>query len=815
MKLLRYVQFVAASLMAFFLFAAVYTSSLIGQRQEVIQNSARYNIAWLAGQASVEVARLVQSVSAYSVPKSGVDADEVQLRLDIVLNRIKLMQGGDFDDFVIQEKERRDIVEELVTGITDAEPLVAAIDQPGNVLKLLNLLTPLDKRLSRLAAAANRYGGDRVDEDQQMLLQLHWFFSALIVGLIVCGMVLMGMMLANFRILKGTNAELQSLTGNLETTKVELETANQGIQTANAELNLHNQILKMRDSELRTQNLRFDAALNNMSHGLCMVGPDNRLIVCNDRFRELFGIDIETGRPGTAFSAVLVRVGMALKLDEENSMQLIREQETLVTTRNASSFTREYADGRAFAIFHQPMLDGGWVATYEDITERRRTEHQISHMAHHDALTGLPNRAYFLKSLEESLVLARRGEANCAVLCLDLDRFKAVNDTLGHPVGDMLLKEVSARLKAAVKPGDVVARFGGDEFAILRNNLESLEDTESLRLLGQRLVKDISTSFQLDGNEVSVGTSVGIAIGFVDGASSEQLLKNADLALYHSKSEGRGSCHFFEARMDAKVQARRLVELDLRRAIPAGELELHFQPLINLKDNRISGFEALIRWRHAERGMISPAEFIPIAEEVGLIIQIGEWVLKRACTEALSWPSEVKVAVNLSPIQFKDRNLVNVVKRVLEETGLPATRLELELTETALVQDMDFTVEVLHKLHEIGVHVSLDDFGTGYSSLSYLRSFPFDKIKIDQSFVRELSNRPDCLAIVKSVASLGQSLGMSTTAEGVETEEQLNIIRDLGCSEVQGYFFSRPVPRNEVIGLLIKFNGTTTVSVAA
>jgi diguanylate cyclase (GGDEF)-like protein len=813
MKLLRAVQFIAIALMAFFLFAAVYTSSLIGERQQTIQQTARYNIAWLASQASVEVARLVQAINAFGVPRSGVDHEEVQLRLDIVQNRLKLMKGGEFDEFVSRDRERQEIVSELAAGIEAAQPLIDSLaTQPQNVLRLMRLLTPLDRRLSKLAAAANVDGGARVDDDQQTLLRLHWTFSMLIVGLIACGLLLMAMMFWNFKVLRRTNGELQSIAAHLETTKVDLEAANQGIHTANAELNLHNQILKMRDAELRTQNMRFDAALNNMSHGLCMVGADGKLIVCNQQFRELFGIDLETARPGTAINAILVRIGVSLKLGDEGTVALIREQDALVATRNASSFTREYGDGRVFAIYHQPMVDGGWVATYEDITERKRTEDQISHMAHHDALTGLPNRAFFLKHLEESLAKARRGEAGCAVLCLDLDRFKAVNDTLGHPVGDLLLKAVSARLKAAVDKGDVVARFGGDEFAIIKN---SLGDPTSLHVLGARLVKDISTPFQLEGNEVSVGTSVGIAIGFQDGASSEQLLKNADLALYHSKEEGRGAYHFFEARMDAKVQARRLVELDLKRAIPNNELELFYQPLVTIANRKIIGFEALIRWRHATRGMISPAEFIPIAEEVGLIMQIGEWVLKRACAEALKWPEDIKVAVNLSPVQFKDRNLVNSVKAALTGSGLSPNRLELEITETALVQDMDFTVEVLHKLRSLGVRISLDDFGTGYSSLSYLRSFPFDKIKIDQSFVRELGDRPDCLAIVRSVASLAQMLGMSTTAEGVETEEVLKMISDLGCSEVQGYYFSRPVPYAQVDGLLENFNGVPRVAVTA
>lgn len=807
MKFLRSFQYVIVALMAACFAGAIYTSTMIGQRQKLIQKSARYNIAWLAGQASVEVARLVQTVAGFGVPDSGISRDDVQLKLDIVGNRLRLMSSGDFATFIQSDPEREAIVHDLGNVLTHVQGLVERSTDPKLPLQLMSMLEPLDKRLSRLASSANIYGGEKVDEDQQILLKLHWNFSLMIAGLVIGLITLLAIMLWNFRVLKRTNGELQVIAGSLEQTKIDLETANQGIQTANAELNLHNQILKMRDNEMRTQNVRFDAALNNMSHGLCMAGPDGRLIVCNNQFRQLFHIDQETARPGTAMAALMVRMGVALRLGESGTIELMREHDAIVAARTPAAFTRDCPDGRSIAVHHQPMVDGGWVATYEDITERRKVEEQISHMAHHDALTGLPNRAYFLKHLEESLAKMRRGESTCAVLCLDLDRFKAVNDTLGHPVGDLLLKQVSQRLKDSVEPGDVVARFGGDEFAILKNC--SVEH-DALAHLGQGLVKSISTPFMLDGHEVTVGTSVGIAIGFQDGTSSEQLLKNADLALYHSKSEGRGNYHFFEARMDAKMQARRLVEMDLRRALPAGELELHYQPQVNLASNRITGFESLVRWRHAEKGMISPAEFVPIAEEVGLIIPIGEWVLREACQAALQWPEDVRVAVNLSPVQFRDRNLVSVVQGILARSGLAPRRLELEITETALVQDMDVTVGILHQFRDLGVRISLDDFGTGYSSLSYLRSFPFDKIKIDKSFVRDSSTRPDCLAIVKSVASLGQSLGMTTTAEGVETEEQLSLIREMGCTDVQGYFFSRPVPRPDAHALLTRFNGTRT-----
>jgi len=803
MKLLRAAQFLAAVMMMLFIGAAVFTSTQVAKRQQQIEKASRHDGARLAARANVELSRLIQTVSTYGIAGSGTSLDDVRRQLDTVRSQLEAMKSGTFDVFVQADSERQEVVEDFA-GATDlvSEKLVKASDLAGS-LEVIGRLRPIEERLGWLTEAANKADAAAIAADQKELVALHWSFAALIVGLIACGVIMMVSMVVDFRTLKKTNTNLQIVANSLEKTKLELEAANRGINTANAELNLHNQILKMHDKEMRTQNVRFDAALNNMSHGLCMAGADDKLIVCNDQFRDLFNIDPETARPGTAIPAILVRMGVSMKLGEAGTMDFIREHDLMVSAKKPEAFTRDCPDGRSFAIYHQPMVDGGWVSTFEDITERRKQEEKISHMAHHDALTGLPNRVYFLQHLESALVRARRGESNCSVLCLDLDRFKAVNDTLGHPVGDLLLKQVATRLQASVEPGDVVARFGGDEFAILKNSHVS---PEALAHLGSALVRSISSPFELEGNEVSIGTSVGIALGFKDGTSSEQLLKNADLALYHSKSEGRGAYHFFEPHMDAKMQARRLIENDLRNAIPNNELLLFYQPLVNVLSRRITGFESLVRWRHAEKGMISPADFIPISEEVGLIIPIGEWVLNVACRTAMNWDSNIKVAVNLSPVQFRDKNIVQTVKNALASSGLPPHRLDLEITETALVQDMEFTVSVLHQLRSMGVLVSLDDFGTGYSSLSYLRAFPFDKIKIDQSFVRDLSSRPDCLAIVKSVTSLGDNLGMSTLAEGVETEDNLAILRDLGCKEAQGYLFSRPVPETDALALIQRFN---------
>lgn len=421
--------------------------------------------------------------------------------------------------------------------------------------------------------------------------------------------------------------------------------------------------------------------------------------------------------------------------------------------------------------------------------ELRSKNERIYFMAHHDALTGLPNRLQFHEQLDVVLEQRRRREDQVALLCLDLDHFKQVNDTLGHPAGDALLQEMARRLRGCVRDGDTIARLGGDEFAVLQcaaNQPEAASD------LARRIVKALSAPYDLGSDRAVVGASVGIAVATPDLSSADMMLRSADMALYRAKANGRGTFSFFEAGMNEQIQARRAFELDLRKALAMDEFEVFYQPLFNMHTQHACGVEALLRWRHPERGLISPVEFIPLAEELGLIIPIGEWVMAQACRDAMLWPEEIRVAVNLSPVQFRSLGLVPAVRQALESSGLPARRLELEITESTLLQDSDAVLATLHELRAVGVRIALDDFGTGYSSLSYLRSFPFDKLKIDQSFVREMVYRPDCLAIVTAVLGLARELGMDTTAEGVETEKQLAQLRETGCTEVQGFLFDRP-----------------------
>ncbi len=427
-----------------------------------------------------------------------------------------------------------------------------------------------------------------------------------------------------------------------------------------------------------------------------------------------------------------------------------------------------------------------------DIEDR---ESQIAHMAFHDALTGLANRALLRENIAMELKNAVP-EQNLALLCLDLDNFKAVNDTLGHPTGDALLCAFAERLRSVVEDG-FVARLGGDEFAVLLN-----AKSRSAEAVARAITAMAGEHYAVNGHSLIAGASIGIATAPGDGDDPVTLLKNADLALYRAKSDGKATYRFFETGMDADAQARRAMEIDLHDALKRGQFELHFQPLFALSQNRVTSFEALLRWNHPARGLVSPVEFIPLAEETGLIVPIGEWVLREACRIASGWPDHLRVAVNISPVQFRSQKLNSIVLQALAAAGLEAQRLELEITESLFIENVETTLSSLHALRNMGVRVALDDFGTGYSSLSYLRSFPFDKIKIDRSFIEDLLTHDSATAIIRSITSLADALGMETTAEGVENIDQMDIVREQGCTHIQGYYFSRPIPAAEIAAML-------------
>jgi len=563
--------------------------------------------------------------------------------------------------------------------------------------------------------------------------------------------------------------------------------------------------LEEREREMKRQNLRFDAAVNNMAQGLCMFDTERRLVICNAPFAKLYGLPDKLTVAGTLLDDILNYRRSSALVGASDTQTYLAPPAGLHGDRGVLRAEYALPDGRIVAITCHPMRDGGWVATHEDVTVQHEQQDRIRHLARHDPLTDLPNRTHFSEDLTAVVERIGRGE-KWAMLYLDLDHFKPVNDTLGHAIGDAVLREVATRIRIVQRKDDLVARLGGDEFALLAGPLAGPDEAAAI---ARRVVEAVNRPFRIDGHEISIAASIGIAIAPQDGTDATTIMRHADLALYRAKSEGRANFQFFESEMNATLQERRFLETGIRAAVTLNQLRLVYQPILRTEDNSISCFEALLRWDHPERGTIPPIKFIPIAEETGAMIPIGNWVLREACRTAATWPSDVRIAVNLSAVQFKARDLVAQVEAALADNGLPGDRLDLEITESLLLADTDATLATLHQLHNLGVRISMDDFGTGYSSLSYLRAFPFDKIKIDRSFVSDLSTRSDSQAIVEAVVGLGRSLGMQTIAEGVETEQELEIIRKHGCEEVQGYLFSPPVTSTGASELIAKF-GTHT-----
>ena len=571
-------------------------------------------------------------------------------------------------------------------------------------------------------------------------------------------------------------------------------------EDVNARLAQQHELLRQQEENLRIRHFQFDTAINNMSQGLCFFDAAHQLIVCNDRYVDMY--DLPRGRvgPGTPLTEIVDMRFNAGSFPAMSRDEYLNWRTNVAVSNEPTDSIVELKNGRTFKIRHRPMPDGGWVATHEDITEQRRSEVKIEYMAHHDALTDLANRVLLNERLEHALGSRIHREQMVAVHHLDLDQFKAVNDTFGHPAGDKLLKMVADRLRGLVRATDTIARMGGDEFAIVQ---APIRDPAEATSLAQHIIRLLSEPFEIDGHQAVIGVSIGIAVGPGDGLRPDRLLRNADLALYRAKGDGRGTFCFFQPAMDLQMQTRRLMEQDQRKALPAGEFELYYQPVVNLASNEISGFEALIRWNHPQRGLVSPGTFIPLAEEIGFIVPMGEWVIREACATAARWPGDASVAINISAVQFRNPGLMQIIVGALATSGLNPTRLEIEITETVLLQNKETTLAVLHQLRALGVRIALDDFGTGYSSLTYLQCFPFDKIKIDRSFVKDITENTGSLNIVRAVAALATGMGMTATAEGVETREQLDSITSEGCTEMQGFLFSRPLPAREIERLFL------------
>ncbi|MEJ2376033.1 MAG: EAL domain-containing protein [Pseudolabrys sp.] len=561
--------------------------------------------------------------------------------------------------------------------------------------------------------------------------------------------------------------------------------------------NLLDAVISEREVSLLAE--RFNTALSNMPHGLCMFDSERRIVVANAKLNELFGLPPTVDLKHWSLFDLVAECVHTHRLSDWSAEQLSQSLEERLSGDTAEKFSTELQDKRTLEFTVEPMENRGMVMLVEDVTERKLAEAKINQMARFDALTELPNRAILQLRLKEALRHSRRGRA-CAVHFVDLDQFKQVNDTLGHSRGDLLLQAVAKRLRGAVRETDLVARFGGDEFIVLQSPIADVKEASGL---AERILNAVGDTYDIDDNEVAVSASIGVALTPHDGTDADELLRNADMALYRAKAESRDTWRFFKPEMEATARARRTLELDLRNALANESFEIYYQPIIELKAGRISTCEALLRWPHKERGMISPAEFIPVAEEMGIITEIDQWVLKKACVECGRWAGNVDVAVNLSSTQFTRSNVPRVVRKALAESGLPPSRLIIEITETTLLQDTAKSRAALRELGNMGVRVSLDDFGTKYSSLSYLHSFPLHKVKVDQSFVRNLPNNERMLTLLRGIVRLSAELHLRVAVEGIETEEQLALVAGAGeVDEVQGYLFGVPMPASALRTLI-------------
>jgi diguanylate cyclase (GGDEF)-like protein len=760
-RTIRQINVLLVAVIVVFVTAAAYTSYSVLERQQALQQAARYDVAFSAGQAGNEFLRLLHRINAIDSGSVEFDREEVELRFAILLNRLSLIQGGDFRRFIGESTERQTLLEDFTAALETAEPLIERVEEADARRQLIDLLLPLEPRIIGLASEANEYGGRAVANDHQVLLRLHWQFSALAAGLALAGLLLVGLLVWSNRLLRRTRRQLERTF----------------------------QDLGERKAALKAQNDRFEAALGNMSQGLCMIDAEGRLTVANRRFFEFFGIRSLALDDDTKIEDFVIEIAEAKR----------PRQGTAAIHTGSGARMIELGDGSILQVLESPMVGGGRLLTYEDVTARVRAQEHVEFLARHDNLTGLANRLALEEFLERSLYRVHRRGERFAVLCLDLDRFKGINDTLGHRVGDCLLREVAGRLREAIREDDLVVRHAGDEFIVVQSGARSPQDAAQL---AQRIVADLSRPYTIDEHRIIIGTSIGIALAPDNGTDAEVLLQNADLALYRAKANGRGSYTFFDESLHAKVQARRDIERELRRASYDKEFEILYQQQFDVQSRRLVGVEALLRWRNERLGQVSPEDFIPVAEDMGLIVGLGTWALRTACCEVAGWPDPPRLAVNVSPVQFRRGDLIEAVRTALSQSGLAPELLELEITESLFVEEGDTTAQVMRTLCSMGVTFSLDDFGTGYSSLSYVRRFPISKIKIDRSFIRDLPSNPGNLEIVRAIAALAESLGLTTTAEGVETREELDLLALAGCTETQGYFFARPLRGAEMREIL-------------
>lgn len=767
--IIRLLNWLLVGTVALFAVATYYVGSLEAKRQHDHDTFSPYEVAFAVAQTVNEYLRFEQILAMYALPGSTIPIDDVRLRLDIIIGRLQQFErsaehvGEDrlVVHFMHTNPSYGETMDEVSKALDIADIALNSGDTPDMELvhESLKALKRLDSKMASLAAQASSHSAQLYAGDKRELREIAQFSEILKAILIGCGALLVIVLTIKLRLLDRMQVRLRNLTDQLTRTM----------------------------QSVTVQNERFDAALNTMNHALCMFDKNRKLAVYNSRFRELTGI-ADGNLEGLSIIALRKKGNRTFQyLHDAIAPSVIKRHPQLVIT--------DLPNKTSFQVNQTPMANGGWLATFEDVSGIRAAEARITHMALHDSLTGLPNRAHFRQRLEQIMTDKNATDSHMAFFFLDLDKFKDINDTLGHQVGDDLLRAVAARMLAALPDGYFPARFGGDEFAVM----SSAGEVKDHQRFCTWLIDQLSRPYLIGPHALRVGVSIGIAAWSKRAPiSSEELIRRADVALYQAKADGRGQTRFYLPQLDeTKVRHARL-ETDLAFALDRNEMSVVFQPIVDTISGKPVSYEALARWTHHELGPIPPETFIALAETNQTISSIGEWVLNQACTQAVSWPDDISVSANISPVQFRDPMLAYKISAILERTGLPPRRLNVEITETAFLSSTATNLAILKQLKDLGVKLSMDDFGTGYSSLQSLLRFEFDRVKIDQSFIHELPSSPRARAVIELVTQMTKKLNITCTAEGVETEEQLMCLTELFCPEVQGYLISPACPLNEL-----------------
>jgi diguanylate cyclase (GGDEF)-like protein len=769
LAIIRLLNWLLVGTVVLFAAATLYVSSIEAERQHAHDTFSPYEVAFAVAQTVNEYLRFEQTLAMYALPETDIALDDVRLRLDIIIGRLQQFERSTThigDDRLVVHFMQTDpaygaTMAEVQRALEIADNVINSGDTPNmaRVHTTLGTLNRLDSKMAQLAAQASSYSAHLYARDKRELQEIAHFSEILNGFLIACGALLVIVLTIKLRLLDRMQVKLRDLTDKLTSTM----------------------------QSVTIQNDRFDAALNNMSHALCMFDKNRKLAVYNTRFSELMGVG------DSELEGLSVK---DLRKQGSRTFQYLYDAiAQSITKRHPQLVIADLPNKQSYAVNQTPMAKGGWLATFEDISGVRAAEARITHMALHDSLTGLPNRAHFRQRLEKVMSDQEASDNHMAFFFLDLDKFKDINDTLGHQVGDDLLRAVSARILAALPDGYFPARFGGDEFAVM-SSMGEIKDHQRLCVW---LIDQLSRPYLIGQNALRVGVSIGIAAWSKRSPiPAEELIRRADVALYQAKADGRGQTRFYLPQLDETRVRHTRLETDLAFALEREEFSILFQPIVDTFSGKPISYETLVRWTHPELGPIPPETFIALAETNQTIFSIGDWVLNRACAHAVNWADETSVAVNISPVQFLDPALTYKITSALERSGLPPHRLVLEITETAFLSATDATLSVLKQLKELGVKLAMDDFGTGYSSLQSLLRFDFDKVKIDQSFIRELPTSPRARAVVEMITQITKKMNIICTAEGVETQEQLMCLSELFCPEVQGYLISPPRSLNEL-----------------